>query len=109
MVRKVFRPPCEENASSCGDVRIGYDWHQDFVAILFNLVRPKVYVELGLYQCELFNRAEPFVEEMYGVDINSEAHKYMINSPKANFFHGTKHCQKRNIPFVCFSACFIWM
>ncbi len=31
------------------------NWHEDFIINLAAQFRPKVYVELGLYQCELFN------------------------------------------------------
>jgi len=45
------------------------NWHEDFIVHLASLVRPKVYVELGLYHCALFNRIIPFAEQLIGVDI----------------------------------------
>ena len=44
--------------------------HSDFIAILEKIYKPKVYVELGLYQGETLQKIQPFVEKGYGVDIN---------------------------------------
>ncbi|MCB8818116.1 class I SAM-dependent methyltransferase [Desulfosporosinus shakirovi] len=65
------------------------NWHEDFIVHLVSLVRPKVYVELGLYHCALFNRIIPFAEQLIGVDISTEAYKYMQQSSKTRFFNGT--------------------
>ena len=65
------------------------NWHEDFIVHLASLVRPKVYVELGLYHCALFNRIIPFAEQLIGVDIRAEAGNYMQQSPKTRFFKGT--------------------
>lgn len=65
------------------------NWHEDFILFLVSIVRPKVYVELGLYQCALFNRVIPFAETLIGVDINGEAGQHMNNLPNTRFFHGT--------------------
>lgn len=63
----------------------GLDWHVSFIEHLAKVVRPKVYVELGLYQCELFNRIIPFAEKLIGVDISEDAGKYMNASAKSKF------------------------
>jgi len=65
------------------------NWHEDFIVHLASLVRPKVYVELGLYHCALFNRIIPFAEQLIGVDISAEAGNYMQQSSKTRFFKGT--------------------
>ncbi len=65
------------------------NWHEDFIVHLAGIVRPKVYVELGLFQCALFNRIIPFAEQLIGVDIRAEAGNYMQQAPNARFFKGT--------------------
>jgi len=65
----------------------GLTWHEDFIVHLASIIRPKVYVELGIYQCALFNRIIPYAEELIGVDINPEAGKYMQISHKTRFVH----------------------
>ncbi|HEX9060086.1 MAG TPA: class I SAM-dependent methyltransferase [Clostridia bacterium] len=65
------------------------NWHEDFITSLAGVVRPNVYVELGLQRCALFNRLIDFSEQLIGVDINEDSGNYMIKSPKARFFHGT--------------------
>ncbi|MHB8076990.1 class I SAM-dependent methyltransferase [Desulfosporosinus fructosivorans] len=64
------------------------NWHEDFIVHLASLVLPKVYVELGLYHCALFNRIIPFAEQLIGVDISAEAGNYMQHSSKTRFFKG---------------------
>lgn len=61
------------------------NWHEQFILHMVSLLRPKLYVELGLYHCELFNKLEPYVDEMIGIDISNDFGKYMIKSPKAKF------------------------
>ncbi|KGK85746.1 methyltransferase [Desulfosporosinus sp. HMP52] len=65
------------------------NWHEDFIVNLVSLVRPKIYVELGIYHCALFNRLIPFTEKLIGVDISAEAGDYMQKSSKTSFFNGT--------------------
>ena len=65
------------------------NWHEDFIINLAAQFRPKVYVELGLYQCELFNGVIPYAETLIGVDISAEAGKWMQDSEKATFIHST--------------------
>lgn len=64
-------------------------WHQDFILHLASVVRPKVYVELGVFQCGLFNRMVPLVERAIAVDSSPEAGRHMRRSPQASFFAGT--------------------
>jgi predicted O-methyltransferase YrrM len=65
------------------------DWHEDFIVYLASLLRPEVYVELGLFKCALFNRMIPYSGKLIGVDINSDAANYMQKSPNTRFFNGT--------------------
>jgi len=65
------------------------NWHEDFIVHLASLIRPKVYVELGLFKCALFNQIIPFAEQLIGVDINADAGNYMQQSPNTRFFKGT--------------------
>lgn len=65
------------------------NWHEDFIAHIAETVKPEVYVELGLYQCELFNKIVPLADELYGVDINPDAGKFMQKSAKTFFHCGT--------------------
>ncbi|WP_143414538.1 class I SAM-dependent methyltransferase [Halobacillus massiliensis] len=64
------------------------NWHEDFIIHLVKVIRPKVYVELGIQRCLLFNRVIDHAEKLIGVDIDKMAGSYMSESPKAQFFHG---------------------
>lgn len=64
-------------------------WHRDFIYNLASIIRPKIYVELGLYRCNLFNRIIPCSDLLVGVDMNKDAGAYMNKSPNVKFFHGT--------------------
>ncbi|HWP97962.1 MAG TPA: class I SAM-dependent methyltransferase, partial [Syntrophomonadaceae bacterium] len=65
----------------------GLTWHEDFIVHLASIIRPRVYVELGIYHCALFNRIIPYAEQLIGVDINPEAGMYMQQSAKTRFVH----------------------
>lgn len=60
-------------------------WHHAFIEHLAFLVRPKVYVELGIRDCIVLNRIIPHAEHVIGVDIDSKAGQFMAKSPKAEF------------------------
>lgn len=64
-------------------------WHEDLIEFLGGLIRPKVYVELGLFQCDLFNLMIPHAEKLIGVDVNPIAGSFMEQSEKVRFFNGT--------------------
>lgn len=65
------------------------NWHEEFIVHLVKVLRPKTYVELGLYQCELFNRIVPYAEKLYGVDMEASAGTFMEKaSGKSKFFQG---------------------
>lgn len=61
------------------------NWHEDFIVHLASIIRPKTYVELGLYKSELFNRIIPYAGTLIGVDILPELEKYMEKSKKTKF------------------------
>jgi len=63
----------------------GLTWHEDFIVHLASIVKPRIYVELGIYQCALFNRIIPYAEQLIGVDINPDAGHYMQISAKTRF------------------------
>ncbi|MGD6966123.1 class I SAM-dependent methyltransferase [Rossellomorea vietnamensis] len=65
------------------------NWHENFILHLASVIRPKTYVELGLFRCQLFNKMAEFSDQLVGVDINDGAGKYMLKAPKARFFHGS--------------------
>lgn len=62
------------------------NWHEGFIIHLASIIRPKTYVELGLYQCELFNRVLPFTETAIGVDISEKAGVFMKRKENTHFF-----------------------
>jgi len=68
---------------------MGLNWHEDFIVHLARLLRPKLYVELGLFQCALFNRIIPYAEKSIGVDRQPEAGTYMKQSQDTRFIIGT--------------------
>ncbi len=63
-------------------------WHEDFIVHLASVLKPRVYVELGLYQSALFNRVCEFAQKSIGVDIDKDLVKYMKKN-KNNIFLGT--------------------
>jgi len=63
-------------------VLTGYD---DFIVHLARLVRPKLFVKLGLFHCALFNRVVPYAEKSIGVDTQPEAGNYMKQSRDTRF------------------------
>lgn len=67
-----------------------WNWHEDFIVQLASILRPKVYIELGLWKCDVFNRVCDYADELYGIDVDSKAGTLMkmING-KTNFFCGT--------------------
>ena len=60
-------------------------WHQGLIVHLASIMRPEVYVELGIFRCGLFNQVVPFTMRAIGVDADPEAGKYMTRSPRATF------------------------
>lgn len=65
----------------------GLVWHEDFIVHLSSIIKPQVYVELGIFHCALFNRIVPFADYLIGVDINPDADNYMLKLPKTRFIN----------------------
>lgn len=68
---------------------MGLNCHEAFIVHLARLVRPKLFVKLGLFKCELFNQITPYAEKSIGVDIQPEAGNYMKQSQDTRFVKGT--------------------
>ncbi len=65
------------------------EWHENFIVHLASILKPNIYVELGLYRCKLFNRIIPYANNLIGVDIAPETKKYISHSPKVTFINDT--------------------
>ena len=65
------------------------NWHEDMIVYLAAVYRPRVYVELGVYECALFNRIVPYAGQLIGVDIAARASHFMDPSPTCRFVHAT--------------------
>lgn len=86
------------------------NWHEDFIVQLASVLRPRTYVELGLYRCELFNRVVPYAGILYGVDTNASAYQFMERaSGKSHFFHGSTAGFTATLPErgICIDLLFI--
>ena len=96
--RKIFkRIPIKENIFTPQPIIVPapnteppVNWHEDFIVHLASILQPAVYVELGLYQCELFNRIVPYAKKLIGIDTEQSAGTFMETvSGKSEFFHGS--------------------
>ncbi|HQD91374.1 MAG TPA: glycosyltransferase family 2 protein [Syntrophomonadaceae bacterium] len=67
----------------------GLIWHEDFIVHLASIIRPRVYVELGISKCAVFNRIIPFAEKLIGVDVDPRAETFMQKSEKTSFVLAT--------------------
>ena len=65
----------------------GSKWHLDFVVGLVRLLKPKNYLEVGVYRGGLFNRVVPFVERATAIDVDLESKKFISRSSKVTFIH----------------------
>lgn len=65
------------------------NWHEDFVVHVASIIRPKLYVEIGVYQCAVFNRIIPYAEHLIGVDIWPDSGTYMDKTTKTEFIHSS--------------------
>jgi len=68
---------------------VPWNWHESFVEHIASVVRPNVYVELGLSHCVLFNRVVPYAQQLIGVDSDPDAGKWMSRSDKVRFVNST--------------------
>jgi len=63
-----FKKPVEPSAKTSKSVP--ENWHEEFIELLAAVIRPKVYVELGLYECVVFNKLIPHLHNSYPNDDN---------------------------------------
>lgn len=56
------------------------------VEVFAKILNPSVYVELGLYKCDVFNRVSKFAGKSYGIDIDKSSGEYM-RKDKNNYFY----------------------
>ncbi len=64
--------------------------HGDLIVAFAKMLKPKTYVELGVYKCEIVNKMIPWVQDtVYAVDIQKDAGLFMKKSSKAHFYNGT--------------------
>lgn len=71
------------------DSRDPLRWHVDFIVALARLMRPDVYVELGVHRAELFNQVIPYAGELIGVDVDEKSAGYVRDAPNARFVCAT--------------------
>lgn len=64
-------------------------WHIQFIADLARLLKPEVYVELGVHRAELFNQVLPHAGRLIGVDIDLTSGDFMRTSERARFVCST--------------------
>lgn len=48
--------------------------HSTFIGYLASIYKPKIYVELGLYEGETLTKVRPHAETAYGIDMKSNQH-----------------------------------
>lgn len=93
VLRRLGEPVLDLAPTLAGDAK----WHQDFIIHLVSVLKPKTYVELGIFHCGLFNRMVPFAERLIGVDASPEAGGYMVRSPKVRFVAATTDAFSREL------------
>lgn len=62
-------------------------WHINFLAELAKVTKPKLYVEIGIYEAATINSVSKFTESAIGVDINPNAEKFLKHK-NTQFVHG---------------------
>ncbi len=64
--------------------------HSDFIAIIASIIKPKIYVELGLYQGETFSKVLPSINKGFGVDMKKNPYLEKIQqSDKIKIIYST--------------------
>lgn len=63
-------------------------WHIDFIVELARVMRPSVYVELGVHRAELFNRVIPHAGQLIGVDTDPDSARHVLEAPNVRFVLG---------------------
>jgi len=65
------------------------DWHVDFIAELARVMRPAVYLELGIFQAEVLNTVAPYAGQAIGLDIAPGAAAFVRRAPNVRFVCAT--------------------
>lgn len=76
------------------------NWHVEFITGLARLLRPDVYVELGIYQAETLNKVAPFVGRAIGLDVDPASARYVRHAPNVRFVCGTTDSFAAEIPML---------
>ena len=89
--------------------------HSTFIAIIASIVKPNVYVELGLYEGETISKVLPHVNKCFGIDMktnttlqnleNCHKNKLTINYCKTDDFF-LNFNQKIDMAFIDADHCF---
>lgn len=66
--------------------------HSDFIALLAYIYKPNIYLELGLYEGETWNKVTPYCKRKIGVDIKDRnfVGEVYIESTDSFFSHFTE-------------------
>lgn len=67
------------------EVRDPLSWHVDFIVALARVLRPALYVELGVHRAELFNLMVPYAGRLVGVDVDERSRDFVVADPKVRF------------------------
>lgn len=88
--------------------------HSDFIAIIAGIVKPEIYVELGLYEGETMKKVLPYVTKAFGVDLKKNSHLEELekNNPKLTIEYNTtdsfftKFTERIDMAFIDADHCF---
>lgn len=65
------------------------EWHCRQIGHLAEALKPRVYVEIGVYEGETLRTVAPWTQSAIGVDINPACGNYVRGIPNATFVNGT--------------------
>ena len=65
------------------------NWHEKFITEMAKLLQPDTYVELGVYQADLFNKLIPYCKKLIAVDIDPQSTRFIHSSSKTIFINST--------------------
>ena len=64
--------------------------HSTFIGYIASIYKPKVYVELGLYEGETISKVRPHAQTLYGIDVKPNARLDLLNKlPNVNVLYKT--------------------
>jgi predicted O-methyltransferase YrrM len=64
-------------------------WHINFILHLVSIIKPTSYLEVGIFRCGLFNQVIPYADSLVGIDIDSNAGRYMKSNSKCEFINSS--------------------